>query len=283
MHQHKPERNDKDGKQAKKAVKKTSAVSSTASSNPLSSRQNLLNLQQQQGNNFVQRLLQQPRTTLPPQIQREFDWLGLDSLQKGAEAIGEGIQEFVDTISLSGAHWPQLADLNGWGNGTSLDDLADPFKTNVGNFVNALEAAGATITIASTRRSKVRAWLMHHAWRVAHGEQPPTSDPHGTGIKWDHGSRAKTIAAAKEMSGRSGFNIAFRPALNSIHIRGQAIDMNIENVPDTWEFEHNGRTVTVHLGEPHTGQNSKLQQAAATYFNVKKLVSDPPHWSINGR
>ena len=36
-------------------------------------------------------------------------------------------------------------------------------------------------------------------------------------------------------------------------------------------------------GRPRTGQNRQLHEAGATTFGVRKLVSDPPHWSYNGR
>jgi hypothetical protein len=264
----------------------------------------ILHLQRRLGNTTVQRLLDKQKqtsrhqtkglahaltsnqTTMAkgPTDQLQLDLLGdaWEGIKSGAKETWKGLEEAYRKAMLSGDHWNETADAIGFSYSKSLDDLADPFKTNATAFINALRAAGSRVDIETTRRSKERAWLMHHAWRVAHGKPPPRDDPYGSGIIWDHGSRRKTIAGARAMISRSGFNMAYDASLTSIHIRGLAIDMTITNVPQNWTFTHKGRAVTVRLGTPTTGQNRRLHRAARKYFKVKKLVRDRPHWSQTG-
>ena len=183
-----------------------------------------------------------------------------------------------DPQKLSGSHWTGIAETHS----TSLEDLTDPFKTNAKNFIAAMETAGATVSINTTKRPIQRAWLMHHAWTIANGGSAPTNDPHNTGIIWDHGTPDETKKKAEEMIGPSGFNMAYDASLTSRHLSGNAVDMSISNMPDKWTFKQEEKDVTVDLGSPNTGQNTKLHTAADSYFNVKKLVSDAPHWSDNG-
>jgi hypothetical protein len=199
-----------------------------------------------------------------------------------AGATADAPTPAVDAAKLSGAHWPGIADANGWKNINSLDDLADPFKTNASSFIAAMESAGASVAIETTKRPIERAWLMHSAWTVASGGAAPTDDPYSTGIVWDHGTAEKSKAAAKEMIGKSGFNMAVDADMDSRHFSGNAVDMYITNLPETWTFTRDGKEVTVDLGAGAPATNKKLWDAAATHFSVKKLTWDPPHWSDTG-
>ena len=78
----------------------------------------------------------------------------------------------------------------------------------------------------------------------------------------------------------AGYGIVFRPALNSRHTEGRAIDMSIAWLGDLVIDRADGESITV-TSAPRTGANSSLQMVAASY-GVIKLVSDPPHWSVDG-
>jgi hypothetical protein len=224
---------------------------------------------------------------------------GIDSVDAGLSAAASSVlasaQPGPDLHS--GAHWRAIADAKGWTNSKSLEDLSDGFRTKVTSFLSALQAAKASTPsaaiecqIETTTRHEVRAWLMHWAWIIKEGGEPPTTDEHGTGIIWTHDTAEKTRAAASEMA-IMGFGMAYVAALDSLHIRGDAIDVTIEWQTDfdmkdaadethaiTGAPRHGGKQVGSVLEEG----NSKLHTVAATY-GVIKLKSDAPHWSATGR
>jgi hypothetical protein len=183
-------------------------------------------------------------------------------------------------VNLSGAAWWR-ANQARFPNSRSIDDLASPFREDVRSFVDALTAAGATIRLSSTLRNANRAYLMRSCWDIAKGLVEPAAlaARDGVDIVWDHGDLAKSKGAAQEVMDL--FGLAHRPSLTSLHISGLAIDMDI-----TWAGTLEIRQkdgVTVSIGAPRDGEsNAKLHAVGATY-GVKKLVSDPPHWSSTGR
>ncbi|MEQ1565376.1 MAG: hypothetical protein ABMA64_07040 [Myxococcota bacterium] len=135
----------------------------------------------------------------------------------------------------------------------SVEDLAEPFRGCVSAFLLALRARGATVRISATRRPRERALLMRVAWDVAHGlvepeEAPETPVP----VSWTREGARSMVAAYK---------LVHRPSLSSRHITGTAIDMTISGWPGTEAELH----------------------AMGALHGVRKLVSDPPHWSIDGR
>lgn len=133
----------------------------------------------------------------------------------------------------------------------SVTDLAEPFRGNVVRFLAELASRGCTVHIAATRRPAERAYLMRGAWDVAHGAEPPAPRA-DIPITW-------TLDGARAMVARYG--LAYRPSLTSRHIDGRAVDMSIAG----W-----------------TGTSDELYALGAS-FGVRKLVSDPPHWSDDGR
>lgn len=155
--------------------------------------------------------------------------------------------------------------------------LVQPFRAGVQRFVTALELAGAVVHITATKRPAERAWLMRQAWDVAYGNVRPENVPARSGIdiQWVHPTHAASIEAAKAMV--AAYGLVYRPSLTSRHIEGLAIDMDID-----WDREI---TVTDPCGVPvrlAVGDTATLYKLGAA-FGVHKLVSDPPHWSSDGR
>src|SRR6478609_3379815 len=102
----------------------------------------------------------------------------------------------------------------------------------------------------------------------------------GVDIEWDHGDAAKSKAAALEMIRAFGLavppksNVA--PALNSNHITGNAIDMDITWTGTLKVKRKDGTIVSVpFMANPNL--NSKLHSVGASYL-VKKHTGDAPHW-----
>jgi hypothetical protein len=184
-------------------------------------------------------------------------------------------------MPLSGPSWVQQFPTS-----TSLDDLVEPFRTNVQNFLSALKAAGASVSIADTLRPQQRLDLMYYSYQVAHSGLDPAKVPPipNVDIEWVHSddqgnpdTSASTAAAAQMVA---AYGIVFSPALQSLHALGEAIDMDISWVGDLTISNADGST-TVISAAPANGQNPALHQVGATY-GVIKLLTDPPHWSSTG-
>ena len=183
---------------------------------------------------------------------------------------------------LSGAAWFK-ANQAKYPNSNKVEDLESGFKSKVKAFIKALEDAGAKVKISSTLRNPTRAALMHWSYKVANGKAKPKDVPKikGAMITWDHGEDEASVAAAKEMAGASGFNIAYQPSLTSRHIEGKAIDMDISWSKDLKIKDSKGKDVTIDKA-PRSGQNKDLHKIGDGY-GVVKLASDPPHWSTDGK
>lgn len=187
-------------------------------------------------------------------------------------------QAAADPANLSGADWWHANEAR-FGNSRSVLDLEPAFQADVARFIAALRAGGATVGISSTRRNKIRAYLMHFSFRLAKGEVRAADIPPEPGctIQWDHGDTAKSQAAARAM--RDLFNIAFKPSLTSRHIAGRAIDMTIRWAGTINVRDANGQLRPV--GSPRDDSNPALHRIGQSY-GVIKLISDPPHWSDDG-
>lgn len=161
----------------------------------------------------------------------------------------------------------------------SIFDLKPPFQARMAAFFNALTAAGATIKISATVRPAERAYLMHWSFKIANkGQDPQTVPPMaGVNINWWHGDPNSSRDAARQMV--SGYGIVHAPALNSLHTQGLAIDMTIGWTGTLSIKDAQGQVRAI--GAPNNGSNPALHQVGKTY-GVIKLVSDPPHWSVNG-
>ena len=140
---------------------------------------------------------------------------------------------------------------------------------------------GATVVINATYRPVERAYLMHYAWKIAHGQirygRYPTSNPYGIPIIWDHGNKRDSEKAAQEMV--TAYDMAHIAALRSRHTQRRAIDMTITGLPSTLTLADG---TTANIGSAAAESNGKLWRLAARKFSVHKLAKDPPHWSDDG-
>jgi len=180
---------------------------------------------------------------------------------------------------LSGAAWWH-ANQAKYPNSNKLADLTPPFRDKAIAFVQALQAAGASLSIASTLRHPSRAYLMHWCWKISKGMAGPGAAPPrpGVDIIWDHGNLAASKKAAEEM--RSRFGMKHIAALNSNHIRGEAVDMTIGwsgtlNIADAAGKVHA-------IGAPRNGGSNAALHRVGRSYGVNKLVGDDPHWSLKG-
>lgn len=180
---------------------------------------------------------------------------------------------------LSGGAWWHANQAN-YPNSSKLEDLASPFREKAMRFIAALQAAGADVSITSTLRNPIRAYLMHYSGTVANGTDAPSTVPPKAGcpISWDHGNLAQSKAAAQEMY--TLFNIKFPASLTSLHIQGQAVDMTIGWTGTLSIVDANGKTHA--LGAPRSGESNTGLHAVGATYGVLKLLSDAPHWSSTG-
>jgi len=176
----------------------------------------------------------------------------------------------------SGAQW--CARFPG---SASLDDLLPDFRDRVNAFVSAVRRGGAKVTIAATFRPPERAYLMHWSCLIADsGQDPAGVAPFpGVNIDWTHGGDTGSArSAARAMV--SGYAIKFPAALASRHTQRRAVDMRIEWNGLLHVTDFNGVNHAIDLPSDH--MNPILHEVGRS-FGVIKLVSDPPHWSDDGR
>jgi hypothetical protein len=166
---------------------------------------------------------------------------------------------------LSGEHWVQQFPTS-----RSTDSLAEPFRSNVKRFLDALGRAGAKIEISATRRPAERAWLMHYAWMIAEEGLSPAAVPThpNIDIQWVHTDASGNVdlaasrAAAADMV--RGYGLQYEPALDSLHIDGRAIDMTISWSGSLRIRDRKGTLVTI-ASTPQTGSdNRELHGVGAT-------------------
>lgn len=186
----------------------------------------------------------------------------------------------------SGRYWVSWADSYAK-NSDKIDDLSASFRNNVKSFIKALTDAGAKVSISATKRSEKRAYLFHWSWKISQGTCQPSDATKmaGVDIEWDHGDNKKSRAGALEMVNGFGLAVPPRstnpPSLSSNHISGEAIDMTI-----TWsgiiKVKKNNGTETPLSYTSNVLTNTALHKVGESY-GVKKLATDAPHWSLNGR
>ena len=170
----------------------------------------------------------------------------------------------------------------------STDDLTEPFRTNCKKFVAAMQAAGANVTIAATLRPPQRAYLMHFSFRIAKELLDPALVPgmDGVDIEWVHRDTRGGVLLSESRDAAAmmvtGFAIVFRPALTSRHSEGNAIDMNVFWTTPELKIKNASGSDVIINSRSKNGSNADLQKVGKSY-GVLKLVTDPPHWSNDGR
>jgi hypothetical protein len=160
--------------------------------------------------------------------------------------------------------------------------LTASFRGGVDSFIGAMTDAGASVSIGTTLRPPERAYLMYNAWRIANAEvkaeDVPTMD--GVDIEWVHSSDDESVQSAQDMV--DGYQIVAKPALNSRHTQGRAIDMTI-SWSGTLSIANKDGTKSEITSTPRTGENSDLIDVGAAYGVIKAtFTGDPPHWSDDG-
>ncbi len=186
----------------------------------------------------------------------------------------------------SGHYWVSWANAFAK-NSEKIDDLAPTFRDNVRQFVQALTEAGATVSVSATRRSEKRAYLFHWSWKISQGKCKPSEATKmiGVDIEWDHGDDRLSRAGALEMARAFGLAVppwsTNPPSLTSSHIRGEAIDMTIRWTGVIRVRQKDGADMPLAF-TPNVMANSALHRVGESY-GVRKLVTDAPHWSLNGR
>lgn len=158
---------------------------------------------------------------------------------------------------------------------TLTTNLASPFRENAERFIEALRNAGASVTISTTFRPPERAYLMHFAWLIAKRKIGPDEVPSYPGVDVDWtcgGDETAAIVAAKAMV--DAYGIAYQPTLRSRHTEGRAIDMTI-----LWRGTSD---VVDARGVTHSCSKQEDLWAVGASYGVRKLPSDPPHWSDDG-
>lgn len=209
----------------------------------------------------------------------------LAEIEPGSEpAAEEPAQQPVGGGQLSGANWVQIANTSGWVNSTDFAALDSSWGPSAQAFVDGLRSAGATVRVTSGLRHPNRAFLMHFAWGVAHGQYTPAQanarcQAQGIDINWDHGNLAASKAAAQALVG--AFGLVRQASITSNHIHGKAMDIKISNLPGS--INMNGKTYTTQRG----ASNQSAAASVAPIGNdmgVKWFGSgDWVHWSHNGR
>jgi hypothetical protein len=185
----------------------------------------------------------------------------------------------------SGKYWKAWADRQAAAS-TSLDELAEPFRTNAKAFVEKLKDAGARAAVTLTRKSSQRAYLCHWAWQVAKGHCLATSVPamEGVDIDWIHIDEKGNFSDEKSRKGAQEMVDAFLigsmrspPPLNDHHIRGLAMEMSPSWNGDLVIKKQDGTDVTIKT-EPKNGNNAELHQVARTYKVYRNMSDGSNQW-----
>ena len=191
------------------------------------------------------------------------------------------------TGELSGIRW-----VDRYRGSSSLKDLRGSFRDRAEAFVDALRAAGATVTISATHRPPQRAYLMHWAWLIVKRNLDPAMVPamDGVDINWMHNdaegnySRQLSVAAAQAMvSGFAIERLGVAPSLQSRHTLGYGIDMDISWTGMLSIADADGNIIEIRTS-PRSGLNVQLRRVGESYGVIKynRAGRDDPHWSDNG-
>ncbi|MBL1277711.1 MAG: hypothetical protein COB30_016650 [Ectothiorhodospiraceae bacterium] len=186
----------------------------------------------------------------------------------------------------SGSYWVAWANAHAK-NSNKIFDLTPSFRNKAKDFITALEGAGIKVGVSTTKRSDIRAYLFHWSWMISQGKCKPSDaiQMNGVDIKWDHGDVKKSKAGALAMV--TGFGLAVPPrsinppSMTSNHINGKAIDMTLTWAGTIKVKKKDGTEASLTFMS-NVNTNSALHTVGESY-GVKKLKTDAPHWSFNGR
>ena len=108
----------------------------------------------------------------------------------------------------------------------------------------------------------------------------------GVNINWVHPTVEESIEAAQRMVDDfhiQGLAASTAPALNTLHMIGEAIDMRITWTGNISVEKADGIVVLINT-TPRTGMNLQLKQIGHSYGVVKFVGgnADRPHWSTTG-
>ncbi len=156
----------------------------------------------------------------------------------------------------------------------SLDELDASFRPKVKDFIEAIKASGARVSIAATYRPRERAYLMHYSVKIATSKIKAEAVPAMAGVEidWVHDTDQASIAAAVAM--KEAYEIRYPPALVSRHTERGAIDMTVTSII--------GKKVKNASGEEIEIKAMTDLHAVGKSYGVIKLVEDEPHWSDDG-
>lgn len=180
---------------------------------------------------------------------------------------------------LSGAQWCERYPTD-----KTLGGLIEPFRAHVAKFISLLQRAGVSVRINATRRPYERAWLMRCAWDIDQEGMDPLAIPmmpplrSEPVIQWWHGNLPASRAGASAMV--KGYSLVVRPSLTSRHIDGRAIDLSIHWLGAV--VVKDGDKILAVLDSSKGTENNPDLHALGALLGVRKLLSDPPHWSEDG-
>lgn len=169
----------------------------------------------------------------------------------------------------------------------SIADLRPAFQLPLSDFKWALEQAGAVVEVTNTFRPIESCYLMHYAWLIYREEIDPAKVPamKGVLIEWNHPTKKLSWSAARDMcKDYSILTLKTKPALDSHHSHGEAVDMIISWNGDLTIKDKNGADIEI-VSTPRNGMNLDLKKVGASYGVIKYFdgYKDVPHWSTDGR
>ncbi|MCY1163574.1 hypothetical protein D9M71_32140 [compost metagenome] len=175
---------------------------------------------------------------------------------------------------VSGVDWCKL-----FLQSSSLNDLAEPFKTNAKKFINGMKMADITVVINTTWRPDQRSYLMYYSTAITRGQIAVDKVPPfpGVNIDWTHnGNKEAAVRAAKLMYQKYGVgnNPVGKPG-SSNHNKKMAVDMRITN--------YNGKVVIIDGERTEITSWAVLTQLGRKHNVIWYGVKDKPHWSHTGK
>ncbi|WP_180089687.1 hypothetical protein [Acinetobacter sp. YH12219] len=197
-----------------------------------------------------------------------------DVIRNGMKDIGLKIDK--PTLEVSGSHW-----YNRFMFSTDLNDLAEPFCSNVKKFVNFLKSEGFTVRVNTTHRPDARGYLMYYSTMISRGNIDSNNVPpwEGVNIDWSHGgNKEKAKKAAIEMHAlyQVGNNPIARPGRSNHNpAKALAVDMKISGI--------DGKTIKINGKKFIVNTLADLAPVGREFGVFWFGNSDKPHWSHDGR